>query len=72
MVKIILINQTKQVCMKFNSKYYEILPIEYHKDNFGPWKYDPLAGQLRIYVQNFDGEIFPKYWRLSEDVNIYI
>jgi hypothetical protein len=49
-------------------KTFDILPVQKYKDKFSIWEYDPLAGQMRIFVELNDGELFSRNWKLSENV----
>ena len=71
LVRKIVIERTRSVCMNATSKTFDVLPVEYCKDEFGAWKYDPLEGQMRIYAMLNDDEFFPDYWKLLENVNYH-
>ncbi len=49
-------------------KTFDILPVQKYKDKFGIWEYDPLVGQMRIFVELNNGELFARNWKLSENV----
>lgn len=68
-VKIVKL-KTCLVATNGNSKTYDILPVERFKDEFGPWSFDPLCGQMKILVELENGECFPESWKLSEKVNL--
>ena len=67
-VKIVKI-KTCLVATNGNLNTYDILPVERFKDEFGPWSFDPLCGQMKILVELENGECFPENWKLSENVS---
>jgi hypothetical protein len=74
--KVLLISIIKKrsiyVSTSGNSKIYDILPIENRTDSFSSWKFDPLAGHMKVYIEMEPvGELFPKKWRLDETVSFF-
>ena len=49
-------------------KTFDILPVQKYKDKFSIWEFDPLASQMRIFVELNNGELFSRNWKLSENV----
>ena len=49
-------------------KVFDILPIDSFKDEFGSWSFDPLCDQMKILAEMKDGNCFPEYWKLSQNV----
>ena len=52
------------------NKIYDILPVENRTDSFSSWKFDPLAGHMKVYIEMQPiGSDFPAKWRLDETVS---
>jgi hypothetical protein len=49
-------------------KTFDILPVQRYKDKFSIWEYDPLADQIKIFVELHNHEPFSRYWKLSKNV----
>lgn len=72
--KVLLLNIITKRCnyikSRGNIKIYDVLPIENRTDSFSSWKFDPLAGHMKVYLEPI-GEFFPQKWRLDETVSYF-
>jgi hypothetical protein len=60
--------RTRLVSTYGGVKTFDILPVQRYKDKFSIWEYDPLADQMKIFVELHNHEPFSRYWKLSENV----